>query len=821
MNIESIKIAIDTSDLNRAKSGLDKVEKSAKSVDKSVGGLTNSMMSFKGVVATIATSAVISNLIKMSDTYSSIDSRLKLATSSTKEYVKAQESLFAISQKTRTGLEDTTELYAKMQLSTKALKVSQDDLLQVTETINKTGIISGGSTESIKAALMQLGQAFGAGKLGGEELNSILEQTPRLARAVADGMNVEVGALKSLAEQGAITSKVLFDAIKSQSNVVDIEFNGMAQTIGQSYTQIENSTLKVVGTFLNASGTTSSLSQSISDLSKSIDGSSASLVDFSIQVGAVFGRTVDMINLGYETLENTGQKIVGGIARTVYGVINSITSLSYESAKSLNAVGIMSDEAFKNITSLAKTTQGAYDAAGRVMLESTSDLNNALQKANLTIEERVQISKAEYALSVKTAETRRKELDSLDSKTKKTKEQIESEAKAKKELERASEKQQKDEVKRLEDISNAYTDIAKVGMTDYEQSLLDINLRTVDFIKLTGDVKTALEAQAIAETKLKEEEDKRNLDARNSAIDKELKSTKDLFDLKEKQLGLIDDENVKNQELSTLYNARQKKEIQALYDKGEITQDYYDSSMKFEDELLSKNLQRYSATGQIIESVSSGMKSTMMDFFDYTSDGFGDLKKMALDLGNMIYKAVTQQMIVNPLVGALSSAATSYFATPTPTTTGGGTYNGVTSTAFKWDGGISDGTTIKKFASGYIAGNRYASNDSLSNDTIPALISPGEAVIPASSVNQNRDLVQALISNRGRKFADGYIAPSVASSSPSSNGVVKVEVINQTSGEVQVTNTSTRNDLEGTVLQIVINGINNNKMGLRTMIGGR
>jgi hypothetical protein len=124
--------------------------------------------------------------------------------------------------------------------------------------------------------------------------------------------------------------------------------------------------------------------------------------------------------------------------------------------------------------------------------------------------------------------------------------------------------------------------------------------------------------------------------------------------------------------------------------------------------------------------------------------------KLALDLGNMIYKAVTQQMIVNPLVGALQTAATSYFATPTPTTTGGGTYNGVTSTAFKWDGGISDGTTIKKFASGYIAGNRYASNDSLSNDTIPALISPGEAVIPASSVNQNRDLVQALISNRGR-----------------------------------------------------------------------
>ena len=55
----------------------------------------------------------------------------------------------------------------------------------------------------------------------------------------------------------------------------------------------------------------------------------------------------------------------------------------------------------------------------------------------------------------------------------------------------------------------------------------------------------------------------------------------------------------------------------------------------------------------------------------------------------------------------------------------------------------------------------------------------------------------------------------------SSNGVIKVEVINQTTGEVQITNTSTRQDTEGTVLSIVINGIQNNKMGLRTLMQGR
>jgi lysyl-tRNA synthetase class II len=103
--------------------------------------------------------------------------------------------------------------------------------------------------------------------------------------------------------------------------------------------------------------------------------------------------------------------------------------------------------------------------------------------------------------------------------------------------------------------------------------------------------------------------------------------------------------------------------------------------LKYEDDLLAKSLQRYSVTGQIIQEVSSGMKSSMMDFFDYTSAGFGKLNNLAISLGNTIYKAVVQQMVVNPLVSSLTSAATGFFSTPTAT--GGGTYNGVTSSAIK------------------------------------------------------------------------------------------------------------------------------------------
>ena len=124
MDIEKIKIAIDTGDLQRAKNELDKVEKSAKSVDKSLGGLTNSMMSFKGVVATVATSAVISNYIKMADTFTNIESKLKLATKSTNEFSTAQRELFLIAQESRVAFESTVDLYSKLSTSTENLKLN-------------------------------------------------------------------------------------------------------------------------------------------------------------------------------------------------------------------------------------------------------------------------------------------------------------------------------------------------------------------------------------------------------------------------------------------------------------------------------------------------------------------------------------------------------------------------------------------------------------------------------------------------------------------------------------------------------------------------
>lgn len=192
----------------------------------------------------------------------------------------------------------------------------------------------------------------------------------------------------------------------------------------------------------------------------------------------------------------------------------------------------------------------------------------------------------------------------------------------------------------------------------------------------------------------------------------------------------------------------------------------------------------------VFDTMSNAMTSAMTDFLDITSDGFADFGKMATSILQEVYKEILKVMVVKPLVNSITSAFM-------PTA---------------WNGGIANGSGFQRFASGYIAGGGYSSVDSLSNDKIPALISKGEAVIPASSVNANRGLISALISGRGRKFANGYIDGG------SGGGNVKVEIINESGEKMQITKSTQTTDMEGMVIQAWISGISKNRYGSRDML---
>ncbi|ELY7207168.1 tape measure protein, partial [Acinetobacter baumannii] len=220
--------------------------------------------------------------------------RLKLVTNNQVELNKATEDTFRIAQKTYSAWDSVLQVYQRFSDNAKTLNLTMDDTARLTETVSKAVAISGASAEAADAALVQFGQALASGTLRGEELNSVMEQTPALAKAIAKGMGITVGELRSVAAEGKITSQEIVKALKNVQDEVDTLFAKTDITIGQSLTLLNNEITKFVGEAGKGSGAAQALSGSIQLLANNLNliADSAFAIGIGLMTKAVLTKTV-------------------------------------------------------------------------------------------------------------------------------------------------------------------------------------------------------------------------------------------------------------------------------------------------------------------------------------------------------------------------------------------------------------------------------------------------------------------------------------------------------------------------------------------------
>lgn len=191
---------------------------------------------------------------RIADEWSSVEARVGLVTTGVEEQKTALEAVYAIAQLTRQEYTSTGDLFQRIHRNASDLGFGTPDSLALTELIGKTMAIGGGSAGSQHAALMQLGQALGKGRIDGEELNSVLEQAPRLAQAIAEAFGVSVGQLKELGSKGKLTSKILAQGLLKQADRINAEFERMPKTFGGSMVVLKNALGREIDVFNRATG---------------------------------------------------------------------------------------------------------------------------------------------------------------------------------------------------------------------------------------------------------------------------------------------------------------------------------------------------------------------------------------------------------------------------------------------------------------------------------------------------------------------------------------------------------------------------------------
>lgn len=214
---------------------------------REVSRLSRAAAGFVGIAAGIGAGLAVRETVRAADTYANLRSQLRLVTDDQEALNRVYDETFNVAQETRQEFESTVELYARLARSTEALGLSEEQLLTVTRAVNQSFVVSGASAQEASSAILQLSQGLASGTLRGEELNSVLENSPRLARAIADGLGVTIGELRELGAAGRLTGEAVTSALLATADTIDKDFSRIQRTVGQSLQQLRNDVLDALG----------------------------------------------------------------------------------------------------------------------------------------------------------------------------------------------------------------------------------------------------------------------------------------------------------------------------------------------------------------------------------------------------------------------------------------------------------------------------------------------------------------------------------------------------------------------------------------------
>lgn len=247
---------------------LQSIERTGNYATTSMNSMSVAARQLAGYLAGVVT---VGTAIAKMDTYTGLNNKLKLVTKSQSELNTAMNDTFKIAQNTAQAWDSVAQIYQRFSDNAQRLNITQAKTAELTDTVAKAIAISGGSAASAEAALVQFSQALASNVLRGEELNSVMEQAPGLAKAIAQGMGITVGQLRSVAAEGKITGDVLVDALTKARGSVNELFGKTDFTIAQSFTQLSNAVTKFVGEAGKGSGAASAISSSLSSLANNLD----------------------------------------------------------------------------------------------------------------------------------------------------------------------------------------------------------------------------------------------------------------------------------------------------------------------------------------------------------------------------------------------------------------------------------------------------------------------------------------------------------------------------------------------------------------------
>ncbi|MFP3447629.1 tape measure protein [Pseudomonas sp. SIMBA_067] len=253
--------------VDQLRTGLAGLDKAGSQAADSVGSVGSAARAAGSALAAVGVGAVTREVLRLTDSFKSMQGSLALVSTSTTNANESFQKLLAMANNTGSSLESTVSLYTRLANATRGAGFSQEQLLNVTDALNKAFVISGATMQEASNAAIQLSQGLASGTLRGEELNSVMEQGPRITRALAEYLGVTNGQIRQMAAEGKITSDVVTNALLQSLSSLNSELDKMPRRFEQATVALKNNFLAAVGQ-INVDPVVSSVDALASSLAK-------------------------------------------------------------------------------------------------------------------------------------------------------------------------------------------------------------------------------------------------------------------------------------------------------------------------------------------------------------------------------------------------------------------------------------------------------------------------------------------------------------------------------------------------------------------------
>lgn len=214
---------------------------------------------------------ILRELTALSDTWTDLSSRVKIATGSQEAASETMERLSQIARRTYSDLSLTAESFLLNSTSLRELGYNTQQQLDFTESLNNALVVSGAKGDRARAVTEALSKAMALGSLQGDNLNTVISTGGRVAEALAAGLGTTTNELRKLGAEGKLTSSAVFGALTGEMEKLRAEAESMPVTVGDSFVLLGNAALKFVGGANEATGATTVFASAVITLSENLD----------------------------------------------------------------------------------------------------------------------------------------------------------------------------------------------------------------------------------------------------------------------------------------------------------------------------------------------------------------------------------------------------------------------------------------------------------------------------------------------------------------------------------------------------------------------